>query len=80
MKNQTQPTDLYHVMGKLESQIHNVTDGQQDMKVSLERMQRRLMTIERQHSFLRGSVAALLTVGAIFGALIDHVIRWFMGR
>jgi len=67
-------------MGKLESQIHNVTDGQQDMKVSLERMQRRLMTIERQHSFLRGSVAALLTVGAIFGALIDHVIRWFMGR
>lgn len=80
MPNPTQTTDLYHVIGKLESHIEKLNENQQDLKVTLEKMQKRLSNIEKSHSFLRGGVAALLAVGAIFGAIVDHLVRWVMGR
>lgn len=80
MDKKTQITDLNHSLGKIETQIKNLYEGHKDYKLALESLNRRLSIVEKHNSFIKGSVAALLTVGALLGAFIDQAVKWVIGR
>ena len=72
--------DLCRTIGNLESHIINLNGSIQELKLAMEKMQRRLVAVEKQHWFLRGSLAAILFIGTLFGAAIDHIVKWAIGR
>ncbi len=75
-----QDTNMCRTIGQLESHIINLNESIQELKCALDSMQRRLVIVEKHHSFIGGTVAALLFVGTIFGALMDHIVKWVIGR
>jgi hypothetical protein len=73
-------SELCRTIGQLEGHIISLNENLNELKSSFDRMQRRLVAVEKQHSFIRGSVAAFLTIGAILGVAVDQVVKWVMGR
>lgn len=80
MKHHETKLDLSLKIGRLETQLCSMHETMKEIKDHLTHNRRRLDRLEKQHSFIRGSVAALLCIGTVMGAMMDHIIKWVMGR
>lgn len=72
--------ELTRSIGKLEGQVSKLNDNFNEQKELFICLQKRMSSIEKQQSFVKGTVAALLFLGTLLGAAFDHVIKWVMGR
>lgn len=78
MNNDT--AELTRSIGKLEGQVTKLGDNLNEQKDNFTNLQKRISSIERQQSFVKGTVATLLFLGTLLGAALDHVIKWMFGR
>ncbi len=80
MKKTSDMADFCRTIGQLETHIINLNGNLVDLRKTLKAIQTRVMVVEKQHAFIRGCMGVLITVGAIFGAAVDHLLKWILGR
>jgi hypothetical protein len=77
---QSDAHNLCRTIGQLEMHIINLDNSIKDLKSSFDSIQNRVITVEKQHSFMRGCIGVLLSLGAMIGMALDHALRWFLGK
>ncbi len=73
-------SDLCRIIGQLEGHIINLNQSLLDLKNALDAIQTRVLVVEKQHSFIRGCIGVLLTLGAVVGVALDHMLKWVFWR
>lgn len=82
-KNKTCQHDaeiLGRTIGQLETHISNLNKSLDELKKLFKSVEYRLISVEKEHSFVRGCIGILLTIGGFFGIALDHISRWVFGR
>lgn len=80
MNNPNNHDHFYRTIGQLETNIINLNISIIELKKSFDSIQKRVLSVEKQHSFVRGCIGVLLTLGALLGTVFDHASRWFFGK
>lgn len=80
MKQKDMHLALSLKLEKLDSQILSMHERFSDIKNNQAYITKRLDVIEKQHSFVRGSVSAILFLGGLMGVVMDHIAKWVLSR
>lgn len=72
--------EYFRSIGRLEGQVAALVSTTNDMKAKIDSIDNRLDTLDRMANRWKGGFAVILGIGALIGYVIDHVIKWFLGR
>ncbi|MGB0934833.1 MAG: hypothetical protein ACPGXY_02080 [Alphaproteobacteria bacterium] len=72
--------ELCRILGQLESHIVTLNNSIVDLKKSLDKVQRRVGTLENKHSYLKGGMGAVWAFFTMIGGLLTSGLHWVFGR
>lgn len=70
----TEP-EYFRAIGRLEAQVQTLTTSISELKTKVDGMDTKLADIDRMANRWKGGFAVVLALGAIFGALLEQIIK-----
>ena len=72
--------EYFRAIGRLEAQVQALATAVGELKTKLDGMDDKLADLDRTANRWKGGFAVILTLGAVAGFVIDHVVRMFFPR
>lgn len=72
--------EFFRSIGRLEAQVANLLSAVTELKSKVDSVDTRLDQLDRLANRWKGGFAVILSLGAVAGFILNHLMRWWMEK